>query len=91
MTAERDDEFTVPARLEAVPDVPPPPPGRLARARLSWASVSDHERVLLAGLIPLAVGCALVYPPLGLIVPGLLLTMIALGFTLAPQKKGGDE
>ncbi len=59
-------------------------PARPARSRLPavWTDASDHERVLVLGLLLLSGGCALVAVPLALIVPGVVLTAVALGFTL---------
>ncbi len=60
------------------------PPVRPPRSRslAAWSDADDHERVLLAGLLLLAAGCALVALPLAFIVPGVIITAVALGFTL---------
>lgn len=45
-----------------------------------WSALAATERVLYRSLILLAAGFALVYPPLGLIVPGSLLALVFFGF-----------
>jgi hypothetical protein len=46
-----------------------------------WRSLEPTERVLWRGLALLAGGLSLVWLPAALIVPGVVLTAIALGFT----------
>lgn len=60
-------------------------PGRLLRA---WYSgLSDHEKVLLSGLVLLAGGLTQVWAPAALLVPGMILVLVALGFTLERMGK----
>lgn len=50
--------------------------------RAWWTGLDPAERVLYRALTLLAAGFALWVPPLALIVPGLVLTLVFFGFSL---------
>ena len=52
-----------------------------ARLAAAAGEITDQELVAVSGLGMLGVGLASVWMPLGLIVPGALLVVIALGFS----------
>ena len=45
-----------------------------------WSGLDPAERVLYRSLVLLGAGCGLIYPPLVLIVPGLVLALTFFGF-----------
>jgi len=47
-----------------------------------WSGLEPAERVLYRAVVLLGAGFALVWPPLGLIVPGLLFAAVFFGFSL---------
>lgn len=47
-----------------------------------WSGLDPAERVLYRAVVLLAAGSAFVWPPLALIVPGLLFALVFFGFTL---------
>lgn len=53
-----------------------------AATRAWWAGLEASERVLYRALALLAGGFAMWIPPLALIVPGLVLTLVFFGFSL---------
>jgi hypothetical protein len=57
---------------------------RLTDSEPNRVQTADQARaaMLIVALVILAIGCALVYPPAGLIVPGLLLYAASLGLSL---------
>jgi hypothetical protein len=58
-----------------------PPESRLRLALLAplraLAGLNAFERVFYGGIVLLGLGLALIWPPLGLIVPGAALTLVA--------------
>lgn len=53
------------------------------RAFIAWqAEIPDEGRVAVVGLLVLGAGLALAWPPAGLIVPGVVLAAVGLGFNL---------
>lgn len=47
-----------------------------------WVGLEPPERVLYRALVLLGPGCALIYPPAGLVVPGVVLALVFFGFSL---------
>ncbi len=50
--------------------------------RPARATGADRMIVMILGLVLLGIGCALVFPPAGLIVPGAVVTAASLGLSL---------
>ena len=50
-----------------------------------WDALHPAEQTLYVGLILLAAGCAMFYPPAALIVPGAVLTALGASFVLRMQ------
>jgi len=68
------DEFVVPRNL--APD-PAAAPSWATHVRAWWTGHEDVEKTLRIALVLLAVGFALVWLPLALIVPGAILALVA--------------
>lgn len=63
--------------MTRITDTKPTPMTRLAQMRSSIAPSSDREVVFLAGIVGLAVGFGLIWLPLGVIIPSVLLIVLA--------------
>ena len=53
---------------------------RLAAPWRWWTALEPAERILYRAVVLLGAGSALVYPPFGLIVPGLMFALVFFGF-----------
>jgi len=69
------DEFTVPRRISGSGDAREL--SAVSRIRAWWDGHEDVEKTLRVALALLAVGFALVWLPLALIVPGAILALVA--------------
>lgn len=54
-----------------------------------WTALEPAERLMYRGLVMLAGGLAMVWPPLAMIVPGTVLTAAAFGFTF--NRRGASD
>jgi hypothetical protein len=89
MTADRiDDEFETAVRIDRSGLIESPAPVEASVGLFGqwWADLEPHERVLYRGLLLLAAGLALVALPLALIVPGAVLTGLAVAAALAAMR-----
>jgi hypothetical protein len=78
--------------IRPAPDIGAAEPETAAGPIHTWIEgLSDAERALYVGLALLSAGLFIVWPPLGLIAPGTVITALAVIFLLRPQVLSEDD